>query len=643
MADSPNVLLILVDQLRLPCFAYGDDHGLLPGIKDVLGFVTGLTPDSPYAQYFPGFMALRRNAVALRNHVISAAACTPSRATMMTGQYGTRTGVTQTDGLFKSGDAGNFPWLLPNGIPTVGDWFRAAGYTTHYFGKWHVSNPVDHSLEEWGFSDWELSWPEPHGSLFNNLGTYRDRGFTDLATSFLRRRGLGWWWDRAQGQQTWDDPQGSAPSSTPKPFFAVVSLTNPHDIATYPALPRQINMAGQGPLAPVVVPSADTLAPVPTGGTMQFPLNPANFPQESANLPPSASLHDSLANKPDCQFDSSYKIGLALASTVGNLQVSKLVGVPFQLTRTPEAWCEAFIQYYAYLMQVVDARILEILEALDESGLRESTIVVFTADHGEYGVAHGMMIEKWHGAYEEILRVPAIVSMPGWAFGNDGVDVRGVVAETCHVDLVPTLLGLAGFGSETWSALADAMTGQWPADFVGLDLTANIQAAAADVPVDQRKPPSFADGTARRGVLFITDDMITAPLAFDGDPHSTSSNAAYEVFQQRVELERATLPRLKPGSVVEPCHVRCLRTNEWKLARYCDPSGSVADQWEFYSLSADPLELCNLAVFDQPFPSLISADRYPAGLRVDAAQLQAIAVGLLADLEQAESRMLPPV
>lgn len=104
-----NVLLLLVDQLRLPRFAYGDSHGLLPAIKNILAFVDGLDASSPYAQYFPGFMKLRRNAVVLREHVIAAAACTPSRAVMMTGQYGTRTGVTQTDGLFKSGDAGNFP------------------------------------------------------------------------------------------------------------------------------------------------------------------------------------------------------------------------------------------------------------------------------------------------------------------------------------------------------------------------------------------------------------------------------------------------------------------------------------------------------------------------------------------------------
>jgi hypothetical protein len=60
-------------------------------------------------------------------------------------------------GMFKNGDAENFPWLKADGTPTLGDWFRELGYSTHYFGKWHVSDPPEHSLEGCGFGDWELS------------------------------------------------------------------------------------------------------------------------------------------------------------------------------------------------------------------------------------------------------------------------------------------------------------------------------------------------------------------------------------------------------------------------------------------------------------------------------------------------------
>ena len=76
---------------------------------------------NPYAKYFPGFCKLREHAVVLTDHTIAEAACTPSRASIMTGQYGPRTGLTQTDGMFKNGDAANFPWLKADGTPTVGD------------------------------------------------------------------------------------------------------------------------------------------------------------------------------------------------------------------------------------------------------------------------------------------------------------------------------------------------------------------------------------------------------------------------------------------------------------------------------------------------------------------------------------------
>ena len=43
-------------------------------------------------------------------------------------------------------------WLDADGIPTLGTWMREAGYSTHYFGKWHVSNPPEHSLKRYGFA-----------------------------------------------------------------------------------------------------------------------------------------------------------------------------------------------------------------------------------------------------------------------------------------------------------------------------------------------------------------------------------------------------------------------------------------------------------------------------------------------------------
>lgn len=67
--------------------------------------------------------------------------------------------------------------------------------------------------------------------------------------------------------------------------------------------------------------------------------------------------------------------------------------------------------YYAYTEQL-DAQIGRILNALDESGQADKTMVVFTTDHGDMVGAHRMWIKGWI-PYEECYRIPLIVRWPG--------------------------------------------------------------------------------------------------------------------------------------------------------------------------------------------------------------------------------------
>ncbi|MCY1032006.1 sulfatase-like hydrolase/transferase [Corallococcus sp. BB11-1] len=613
MATRPNILVLTVDQLQFPRFAYGPDGGFLPGIKDILGFVDEGGEDNPFRKFFPGFAALQKNAAVFRNHTIAASACTPSRSVIYTGQYGTRTGVTQTDGLFKSGDAAAFPWLAPDGIPTLGHWFQKAGYHTHYFGKWHVSNPPEHSLRRYGFDDWELSYPEPHGASVNNLGAFRDVGFADLACDFLRRMALGQPYNRALAEQSYAAPWGAAPDGEAQPWLAVASFTNPHDIATYPILPRQLD-PGSTRLGPLKVPAEGSRSIKPVAGTFTVPLNPLGFPQENARVP--TNLRDTLANKPSCQRDYAYKMGLALASKTGltlhqakegidPVAVTLNSGIPFQLTADPEEAALRFQQYYAWLIHLVDGHIARVLQTLEDSGLRENTLVVFLSDHGEYGAAHGYLMEKWHASYQEALHVPLVVQFP------QAQETRQIEALTSHVDIVPTLLGLAGIPHEEVAAIRTDLRLHRPVPpFVGADLSPLARGESQTV----MEP----DGTPREGVLFITDDEITEPLPRTGDPHQMHDEALFSVYTRAVEALRdgstraGHVPGLKPGAVCQPNHVRCVRTPRWKLARTFDPSGEHADQWELYDLQNDPLELENLVVYDAPFPTLIEV--LPGGL-----------------------------
>lgn len=329
MADSsskkPNILMIMVDQMRYPRFGFGKDHGFIEPLKRIFGFQNSVDGDQKFRDFFPGFTGLTdtNNAVVFNNHKAASAACVPSRTALFTGQYGTRTSALQTDGVFKDGASPDFPWLNPNEFPTLGHWMRANGYTTHYFGKWHVSGEATENLEEYGFSDWELSYPDPHGSLPNNLGYYRDYQFEDLVTGFLRRQGLSVPYDVANARKNTAEAKGEDPippelPDEPQPWFAVASFTNPHDIGSYPGLPSQVcDSKFPADSYALAVPPKDSKGELPKNGTMVIDINKLDFPQDNAEVPPTWNEELWNNNKPDCQYDYSYKMGLALASKAG--------------------------------------------------------------------------------------------------------------------------------------------------------------------------------------------------------------------------------------------------------------------------------------------------------------------------------------
>ena len=669
--NSPNILLLLVDQLRYPRYSYGD-AGFDTSIKDILSFVTELDDNNEYLNNFPGFIKLREYSTVLTNHTIAESACIPSRASIMTGQYGPRTGVTQTDGLFKSGDALNFPWLKHDGFATMGDWFRAAGYSTHYFGKWHTSNPPEHTLQSFGFDDWELSWPEPHGSLLNNLGTFRDYQFADLASTFLYQRGLGVPYSRASSEEGIEDPNSTTKPKV-KPFFAVCSFTNPHDIAAYPTLPRALidsdSMADKfGPGNSVPVPKKGTFSTPATEGTYRVPLNPTGLPQNNASASPTQDEDLLSNNKPDCQYDYSIKLGLGLAAKTGlgvakaaaqqaqqqgkNLTEKELfalalkatteVAVPFQTQQDAEGAATGFLQYYAYMISMVDRHILRILEALEDTGLRDNTILVFASDHGEYGAAHSKMMEKWHAAYQEVLHVPVLVSSPTI---NPDKKPQAVTGLTSHIDLLPTLLGLANISEKEQQQIqAQLALNHFVADLPGLDLS-NIIRKTANPDFDC--PQQTLNGLDNRRILFATDDMITEPLPKDNDPHNQQSWEQYAVYCAAVELLKKQNPfsKLQSGPVVQPAHVRAIRSGDWKLVRYCDPWSKkpVADQWELYNLAVDGNEATNLLVYNaEKFPTIIEQDHIPNELGLGKQELEKIALKLRAELALLEAENLKP-
>ena len=92
-------------------------------------------------------------------------------------------------------------------------------------------------------------------------------------------------------------------------------------------------------------------------------------------------------------------------------------------------------QLYRKEIESVDERVGYTLEALRQRGILESTVVVFTADHGEGFGEHGLFLHS-NSFYDELIHVPLLIAGPGI---ERGLRVPRTVS---HVDLMPTLAEL---------------------------------------------------------------------------------------------------------------------------------------------------------------------------------------------------------
>lgn len=406
MAKRPNVLLFLVDELRYPTVY--DSPELLRWMEKNLR-----------AQ-----RVLRENGVDFPRHYVQSAACAPSRTSIFTGQYPSLHGVTQTDGIGKTTyDPGMF-WLDPDMVPTMGDYFRAAGYRTHYRGKWHISHedieiPGTHNsllsnttdgtpitentdlyrranrLDKFGFDGW--IGPEPHGSNQANCGWVRDPLYAKEALQLL---------DRLDNERGDDEP-----------WLIVNSYVNPHDIVFFGLIWKMWGL------------------PYPTDG--QVP-----------PIPPPPTQNENLSTKPRAQ--QSY------VDTYGQMFF-------------PQPQIDLYRQFYYFLQVEAENHVLAVYERLMQSRFKDDTIIVFTSDHGEMLGAHGGMHQKWYQAYEETIHVPLIIT------GKPVTrSARSVDALTSHADLLPTLLGLAGIDAEE-TAKEVAKTHGETRRLVGRDLSSAVR------------------------------------------------------------------------------------------------------------------------------------------------------------------------
>jgi arylsulfatase A-like enzyme len=99
---------------------------------------------------------------------------------------------------------------------------------------------------------------------------------------------------------------------------------------------------------------------------------------------------------------------------------------------------EIITRAYWGAISLIDKNIGRIMKALEDTGMRDDTLVIFTSDHGEYMGAHGMMA-KGGVCWEEYINVPFIASFPG----RIGKGTRGDGLFS-FIDIVPTILDFLG-------------------------------------------------------------------------------------------------------------------------------------------------------------------------------------------------------
>ena len=424
----PNILFILVDQMR--------------------------TPRNPAEKVTPNVDRIAARGINFKNHFVSAVPCSPSRACLMTGTYTTQNGINTNCDMLEE----DIQSSLDPRIPTMGRIFSDAGYRTPYKGKWHLSLRKDirgrNALSKYGFEDWQHPDSTFGGMAYQ--GAAFDHFYTHQACRWLKNS-----------------------DNRKKPWFLTCSLINPHDICEYPKY---------------------------------YPAS--RFGKIHTDHPPD-NWNDDLSGKPAVQREFRQRYN----QFAGHMDETD-----------PDVW-RRYMDYYTYCLEDMDENVGDLLDALEQSGQRDNTIIVFTADHGEMAGSHGLRT-KGNFAYEEIMNVPLIISWPGRI--QAGVETNALAS---NVDIMPTLAALGGLSNLPYMA--------------GKDLSQAI---------------------------------------FDPQQGSVRDEI---VYHQGWEINPSL--RGKYGGFKNPGQVRCVRNGEWKYAYYFERDGGDNVDFELYSLKNDPLEMTNLA------------------------------------------------
>lgn len=350
--------LLLLATLSLPAFA-GNKKKAKPSIPNILFILTDQhhanmlsSAGNPYLKT-RALDAMAQAGIRFTNAYVTNPVCVPSRISLATGQMAGRFGV------FNNGMNATIP--PEDAANSLGNLIQSGGYDTFYGGKTHLPN--------------ELS---PLKAGYDEFCKDQRDELPGVCLEFMTRE-------------------------REKPFFAVASFINPHDIC-YAYNARQPDRKGKA-LVDDLYKKAQAL------------------PEEQ--LPPLPDNNAIPALEPDV-IEAEMKV---TATTP-----AKIIRKDYN----DRDW-RNYRWIYCRLTERVDAQIGQLLDGLKKHGLEENTLVIFTSDHGDMDGSQRLASKNVF--YENSAGVPFIMQYKG-------VIPAGIVNDKSLVsnglDVLPTLCDYAG-------------------------------------------------------------------------------------------------------------------------------------------------------------------------------------------------------
>lgn len=397
--ERMNFLIIITDQFNPNCLGY-EGHKVVKT---------------------PNIDALAKSGVQFSRAYTNQPLCTPARATMWTGLQ-PRGHRVRMNGI-----------PLDPSIPTFVESLRQAGYQTHLCGKIHLAcsqPPKGVSVENLN----PEKYPEC-STLWNN------KKITDFKYPFYglescdyanghghNQYGQYMHWLEKEHPEAYKIVCEPGMLEKPSPAFELFNRK-----AFKWALPAELHPTTW--IANKTIDFLDKAAeqdrPFCLFSSIQDPHSPFAPPKEyvdkyrQEDVPPAIEREGELDDLPP-HFKKMIKYG---CDSSGNRKE------PMNATKPYRAECAA--NYYA-LIEMIDDQVGRIMESLEKNGLRENTVVLFVADHGEALGDHGVW-GKGPYHYDSVIRIPFLISCPERF--KSGIVCDEVVS---LVDFAPTILDIAG-------------------------------------------------------------------------------------------------------------------------------------------------------------------------------------------------------